>query len=123
MEVAPADLAPAHAGVPALRGGSGGAVVEEEGSLPGSGGRVPVLMAVAIAPDLKRSEDPFTGVFRRVGNVAARCRVASSMDGVKLTIDTGLLFYSTQSNPRYCKFPKSASYRRTQDYCGCRNHF
>ena len=75
MEVAPADLAPAHAGVPALRGGGGGADVEEGGSLPRSGGRVPATMAVAIAPDLKRSKDPFTESFSRVGKVVARCRV------------------------------------------------
>ena len=75
MEVAPADLAPAHARVPALRGGGGGAGVEEEGGLPGSGGWVPVTMAVAIAPDLKRSRDPFTETFSRVGKVVARCRV------------------------------------------------
>ena len=47
-----ADLAPAHAGVPALRGGGVDAVdewVHPGGSLSWSGGRVPAPMAVAIA--------------------------------------------------------------------------
>ena len=48
MEEAPADLAPAHARVPALRGGGGGADVDGGGSLSGSGGRQAAPMAGAI---------------------------------------------------------------------------
>ena len=49
VDEAPADLAPAHVGVPALRGGGGGgAEVDGGGSLSGSGGRQAAPMTGAI---------------------------------------------------------------------------